>query len=153
MKKRRDSVKIDLMRHYDIYNTNLIKIDKEDGQYYFEIGKEITTDLAEAISLMMRCVGWNDKVWDLRIDQTDSSKIDPEKCLYWLTGGRDEWEKMENYTKSWCDSYLIFQEEFGIIVVEIIKSSLKFKDIRDGFIKYLGMPRLYDFAINKGIVS
>ena len=51
----------------------------------------------------------------------------------------------------WGECYLKFQEEFGILVYSIIKKSKTFKDIREGFIKYLNLATLYNFALEKEI--
>ncbi len=153
MRRKRDLVKVDLMRNYDVHNGSLVKIDREEnGQYYFEIGKEVTVDLAEAVALMMRFINWNDDVWGLEIENVNYDDIDPEKCLYWLTGGKDEWDKLDNYKKTWCDSYLEFQEEFGTTVLSILRKSKNLKDVRVGFLKYLNLPILYNFAINRELV-
>ncbi len=138
----------------NIYNENLIKIDiEESGEYYFEIKSEITNDLAEAVAIMMRMKDrWNDKIWNTKIPNIDIYEIDPGKSLYWLSGGHDEWKKLEHYKKSWYESYNEFGEEFGTLVISIIKKSKTLKDIRNGFIKHLNMEKIYDFAIEKDLV-
>jgi hypothetical protein len=50
-----------------------------------------------------------------------------------------------------ADHLDIFQEEFGLSVISIIKSSKKLKDIRDGFIKHLNLTTLYEFALENKI--
>mgnify|MGYP000977703432 CR=1 FL=1 len=137
----------------NIYEENLIKIDTEEsGDYFFEIKNEVTNDLAEAVSIMMRIkIKWNDDVWDTQIPKINLYNIDPSKSLYWLSGGHEEWKKLENYKKSWHDSYLEFTEEFGLSIISILKRSKTLKDIRNGFIKHLNIERIYDFAIEKNI--
>ena len=90
-------------------------------------------------------------VWSIEVEH--NTAIDPEKCLYWLSGGNKEWFLLEHYNKPWVECYLDFQEEFGFMVVEIIKRSKTLGDIRNGFNKYLNLPTLYDFAISKGHVK
>jgi hypothetical protein len=137
-----------------IYNENLIKIDiEESGEYYFEIKSEITNDLAEAVAIMMRIRDkWNDKIWNTKIPNINIYEIDPRKSLYWLSGGHDEWKKLENYKKSWHESHSEFGEEFGMVVVSILKKSKTLKDIRSGFVRHLNMGKIYDFAIQKNLV-
>lgn len=146
MKKRRDVKENNVI----IFKNNNVKITKEPNQYlFFEIKKEITSDIAEAISLMIDIE--DSELWEIELNK--NINIDPEKCLYWLSGGDKEWLLLEHYNKNWVDCYLDFQEEFGFIIVEIIKNSKTLGDIRNGFIKYLNLPTLYDFAISKGFVK
>lgn len=149
MRKRKVALKA-----HDVYNDNIVKISKEQNEYFFEIGKELTMDVAEAVSMLMRHKdSWNSPFWDLEIKNISYHDISPEKSLFWLTGGYSEWRTLEHYNKPWCDCYLEFQEEFGVLIINIIKRSKKLKDIRDNFIKYLSLPVLYDFAINKGMTK
>lgn len=145
--------KVDVLRPNNIWDSDVIKISKDYDDYYFEIGKEVTNDIAEAVSIMMRNYRQNDAIWDLSISDIDYYNIKPSKCLYWLSGGDNEWIKNRiNYKKNWFECELEFQEEFGIIVISILKKSKTLSDIRVGFIKYLNLPTLYNFAIEKNIV-
>ena len=78
--------------------------------------------------------------------------ITPEKSLFWLTGGYSEWRTLTHYNKPWCECYLEFQEEFGFLIVNIVKKSKTLSDIRNGFQKYLNLPTLYDFAISRDFI-
>ena len=69
----------------------------------------------------MRKVDFNEAVWDLEVSNIVLENITPERSLFWLTGGYSEWRTLENYNKPWCDCYLDFQEEFGYLIVNIIK--------------------------------
>jgi hypothetical protein len=150
MKKK----KINLMSGgKNIWSNNQVNINKEESEYFFEIGTELTNDVAEAVAIMMRKVDWNSPVWDLEINDVVSENIGPEKSLYWLTGGKNEWINLEHYKKPWSEYYLDFQEEFGIIIVSIIKKSKNLKEIRDKFNKYLNLPILYDFALSKNMIK
>jgi hypothetical protein len=147
MKKK----KVATMRNFGFWSDNLVKIDKEGDQYYFEIGSDITTDLAEAVAIMMMKYKNNGKFWDLEIKDIDYYNITPEKSLYWLSGGDTEWQLMNNYKKSWMECSLEYQEEFGLRVISILKKSKTMKDIKNGFLKYLNLPILYEFALEKEI--
>ena len=147
MKKK----KVAIMRNFDFWSDNLIKIDKEGDQYYFEIGSDITTDLAEAVAIMMMKYKNNGKFWDLEIKDIDYYNITPEKSLYWLSGGDNEWQLMNNYKKSWMDCSLEYQEEFGLKVISILKKSKTMRDIKNGLLKYLNLSILYEFALEKEI--
>lgn len=148
MRKR----KVEVLRPNNIWDSESIKISNESNKYFFEILGEVTTDLGEAVSILMKKIKWNDKIWTLKINELDLYNIEPSKCLYWLSGGDEEWMKMENYKKCWADCYMEYQEEFGIIVISILKRSKTLKDVRDGFLKHLNLPILYNFAIEKEII-
>lgn len=149
MKKR----KLDLKpMAKDVYNRGVVRVSKEENEYFFEIGKELTSDVAEAVAILMRKVDFNEAVWNLEVSNIILENITPERCLFWLTGGYSEWRTLENYNKPWCDCYLDFQEEFGYLILNIIKRSKTLKDVRENFLKYLNLPILYDFAINKNMI-
>jgi hypothetical protein len=149
MKRRKIDVK-SLSR--EIYNSGKIRFLHEESDYYFEIGKEITTDLAEATAILMRVVETNDKIWNLKIDVIDYEKIEPSRCLFWLTGGHSEWSNLENYNKPWSSYYLDFQEEFGFLIISILKKSKTLGDLRYYFTKHLNLPILYEFALSRNMI-
>ena len=139
MKKK----KVAVMRPNNVWDSELIKISNDYDGYYFEIGMNLTTDLAEAVAILMRLKSkWNDEIWNLKINDIDFYNIDPSKCLYWLTGGDEEWMNGDNYKKPWHEVGLDFQEEFGIIIISILKKSKTLKDIRTGFLKHLNLATL-----------
>ena len=87
----------------------------------------------------------------MAIEEIDYYNITPEKSLYWLSGGEIEWKIMSNYKKTWIDSSLLYQEEFGMRVISILKKSKTMNDVRNGFLKYLNLPILYEFALENEI--
>lgn len=150
---KRKKIALKSGRANEILNQDTFRITKEGGEYFFEIGKETTSDIAEAVAILMRKIDWNDKVWDMEVDKKlIYENLTPEKSLFWLTGGYTEWRTLNHYNKPWCDCYLEFQEEFGFIVVNIVKKAKKLSDVRNGFIKYLNLPILYNFAISKNMI-
>ena len=74
----------------DVYNNGIVRVTKEEGTYFFEIGNELTSDIAEAVALLMRKLDWNDELWNLQLDDVNIDFITPEKSLFWLTGGYTE---------------------------------------------------------------
>jgi hypothetical protein len=143
--------KVDFEPNY-IYN-NMVRISKDETEYFFEIGKDVTVDVAEAISIMMRKKELsNSTVWNLEMNLFNSD-ITPEKTLFWLSGGYDEWKTLENYNRPWCECYLEFQEEFGFLVSNIIKKSKTLGEARDKFIKNLNLPILYEFALGRNLTK
>jgi hypothetical protein len=148
MKKK----KVELLRKFNFWSDNFIKIDKEGDQYYFEIGSEVTTDISEAVAIMMTYQNKDiNKFWELEIKDIDYYNIRPELAIYWLSGGDYEWKVMNNYKKIWNDCFLDFQEEFGITIISILKKSKTMGDIKDGFLKHLNLSSIYEFALDKGI--
>jgi hypothetical protein len=151
MKKRK--VEIKSKGSKIVYSSEFINISKENDEYFFEIGNQLTNDIAEAVSILMRKIDWNSEIWNLEIKDIVTEDISPEKSLYWLTGGYDEWQSLEHYNKPWSEYYLDFQEEFGMLIVNIIKKSKTLKDVRDKFMRFLNLPTLYDFAISKNMLG
>ena len=150
MKKKRDLLekKIEKM----IFNDKTRKINIEGNKWFFEIGKELTTDIAEAVSILIRECDHNDQIWDVELNDMHKDDIRPEKCLYWLSGGYKEWKSLDNYNMPWCDCYLDFQEEFGISIINMVNKSKNLRDIRNYFINNLNLPVLYDFALSKNFI-
>jgi hypothetical protein len=136
----------------DVYESNIVRINKEENEYFFEIGNELTTDVAEAVAILMRKVEIDNPIWEIELKDLEV-EVSPEKSLFWLTGGNQEWRTLEHYNKPWRDCYLEFEEEFGFLILNITKRSKKLKDIRNNFIKYLNLPILYDFAISKNMIK
>jgi len=58
---------------------------------------------------------------------------------------------MNNYKKTWNDCFLDFQEEFGITIISILKKSKTMDDVKNGFLKHLNLPAIYEFVLEKGI--
>lgn len=134
-----------------ILNDSFVRVTKFDNQYFFEVGKEITSDLGEAVAILMRNNTEDNSIWELEIGDMDMD-IEPSKALFWLTGGYKEWRSLEHYNRPWADCYIDFQEEFGFIVYNSVKRSKKLNDIKKAYLKYLNLPILYDFAISKDLV-
>lgn len=147
MKKRRKEE----IENFTFIN-DIIVINRNDDDTYFEIGSQSTYDVAEAVSILMRQVSNNDDVWQTPVLNIDIENITPEKSLYWLTGGIDEWDMLDNYNRPWCDCYLDFQEEFGFMIINAVKKAKKLGDVRDYFNKYLNLVVLYDYAISKNFI-
>jgi hypothetical protein len=149
MKKRKDL--LEKIGTKTIFTDKTRKISIEGNKWFFEIGKEITTDIAEAVSLLIRECDSNDQVWDVEL-KDNTEEIAPEKSLYWLTGGYKEWKSLENYNRPWCDCYIHFQEEFGLTILNSVNRSKTLGDIREYFIENLNLPVLYDFALSKDLI-
>jgi len=142
------------MKQHKIANSwksNDININRLNNKHFFEIGESVTTDIAEAVAIMMRLNVISKEAWNTKINKDDLYNTKPENALYWLSGGDEEWMIEDNYTKNWHECYLDFQEEFGLTVIEIIEKAETLDDVRKGFIKYINLNILYEFALRKGI--
>ena len=100
----------------------------------------------------MKRIKWDDPIWKTEI-KIETDEIFPEKSLYWLSGGDEEWIKLENYTDPWNECYSYFEEEFGNMIIQAVKDSRTLLDIRNFFTKHLNLPILYDFAIKMNLVK
>jgi hypothetical protein len=129
------------------------KITKTNSQEtLFEFGEVVTTDLAEAVSIMMKESDMiSDKIWKNRVTE-NIENIEPRRALYWLSGGDREWLTLENFNRNWIECEWDFQEEFGFTIIEILKKSKTYDDIRKLFQKKLSLPILYEFALRKNFV-
>jgi hypothetical protein len=119
----------------------------------FEIGADVTADVAEAVAMLMRKTDDSHPIWETQLKNIQLEELTPEKSLFWLTGGTKEWQNLEHYNRPWCDAYLEFQEEFGMQIINIVRKAKKLKDIKDGFNRYLNLPILYDFALSKNMIK
>jgi hypothetical protein len=129
-----------------------LEISKEGDGFVFEIGNEVTNDVAEAVSILMNRVKWDDSIWDMEVTGDLVENVVPENSLFWLSGGNKEWNDLHYYNKPWKECCLEFQEEFGFMIMSIVKKSKKLIDIRNGFMRYLNLPILYDFAVSRDMV-
>jgi hypothetical protein len=133
--------------------SSFVRISKEvNGQLFFEVGNEITTDIAEAVSIMMRIPNLDEAIWEKELPM-DFDTVEPRRALYWLSGGDNEWVALQNYNRPWSQCDIEYQEEFGFMVISILKKSKKLKDIKQGFIRYLNLPTLYEFALSQGYIK
>ena len=134
-------------------NSNFVRISEEaNGQLFFEVGSEITTDIAEAVAIMMRISNIDESIWQKQLP-IDMENIEPRRSLYWLSGGDKEWINRQNYNISWSECDFEYQEEFGFMIVSILKKAKNLGDIRNGFIRYLNLPILYEFALSRNYIK
>src|SRR5690606_21946004 len=99
-------------------------------------------------AIMMRFKNkFNKDIWNIDVSGINYYDISPEKALYWLTGGENEWRDQNNFVKKWSECALDFEKKFGSILIDIINNSNSLKDIEDGFLEYLNMSILYEFAL------
>lgn len=149
MGKKR-STKENLIRRED--SDNFIKLVPTQEQTFFEFDNFVSEDVAEVVAIMMRKKDVENSFWTQRIQKNDIN-VEPRKCLYWLSGGDREWVKLSNYRKPWNEVEEDFENEFKYLIKWIINRSNTLGEIRDNFIKYLNLPIIYEFALDKNIIK
>jgi len=150
MGKRR-STRQDLIKTREIEDfVNLVPTTNQ--QIFFEFDNHVTEDVAEAVAIMMRSNDVKKSFWEQKISANNDS-VEPRKSLYWLTGGDREWVKLSNYTKPWNEVEDEFENEYKFLIKWIVNKSKTMGEIRDMFIKYLNLPTLYEFALEKGFTK
>jgi hypothetical protein len=137
-----------------LLNNHSVNVSEGAGNcLFFEVSDVCTTDICEAVSLMMRFNVTDPNIWNRDITKNlDLDLIDSKKCLYWLSGGDDEWVKRHFYKRPWNECDLLFQEEFGVTVLVIYKKSKTLGDIKSGFLKFLNLPVFYEFSLSRGLI-
>ena len=145
-------MKKNLESNENLRTNRVVLIEKEaNGQFFFEIGNEITTDISEAIAIMINKISKNSEVWN--IENNFNKNIQPEKSIYWLSGGHKEWRSLEHYKKPWRELSPIFTDEYGNLIKKIIKKSKTLGEIREQFLKYMNLSIIYEFALDKEIIK
>lgn len=130
---------------------NFVKIEKGEKTLFYQIGDFITTDVAEAVSIMLSTPEIDAHIWNTKFN-FDIEELEPKKCLYWLTGGDKEWIILENYKKPWIDCELDFQEKYGLLILDIVRNSKTLGDIKERFQKELNLLDLYEFSLSIDII-
>lgn len=136
---------------YSYESPEVIIVKESSGEFFFEVGNEITTDISEAVAIMINKISKNSEVWNL--ENNFDKNIHPEKPIYWLTGGHKEWRSLEHYKKPWREYSPLFIEEYGNLVKRIIKKSKTLGEIRDNFLKYMNLSIIYEFALDKEMIK
>lgn len=152
MKKKKVMLKEREISSSVIYCSDRIRVSKEkNNELFFEIENEITSDLSEAIAIAINKNVKEEEFWNM-MHNINISNVSPDKALYWLSGGDEEWISRNNYKRSWADSYLLFQAEFGLTVINIIEKSKTFGEIKSGFYKKINMETLYEFSLENNLI-
>ena len=135
-----------------IYSSSSLQISKEANNLYFEHLRFKTEDIAEAVSyLMYRKELTDSSLWSIEVDGINKD-VSAVRCLYWLSGGKAEWSDTGMYSTTWVSVYDIYEESFGYIILDIIKSAKTLGEIRDLFIKYIPLQIFWEFALKNNII-
>ncbi len=79
MKRKRDLTKSE---NSDLlFRNHKVSIFKSKDEWYFEIGKEMTKDLAEAVTILMKTTGVTDEIWNIEIKNINLDEISPSRSL------------------------------------------------------------------------
>jgi len=137
-----------------ILESNFVKVSEGVGNHlFFEIQEYCTTDILEAVAIMMRKGVTDKSIWSQNIQKNlDIEHCEFRHCLYWLSGGDEEWKKREFYKRPWNECDLLFLEEFSTTLYVIAKKSKTLADIRDGFVKSLNLPVFYEFGLSRNLI-
>jgi hypothetical protein len=140
------------MREDVLFQNNEIIITKEfNGELTFQIGKEFTSDILEAVAILMRNSRWSNlDIWDLEID-IEKSNLNTINCLYWLSGADTFWNHPDCKVE-WKVAYPMLVDEFDDKLQGISKKRKSLKEIRKSFIKHFNLDTFYEFALSKGII-
>ena len=82
MKRKKELLDKELSEMVSIKDKVIISKDK-DG-WFFEVGKEITSDIAEAVVILMRDFSWNHTIWETEVGKikieniTHGSNLNPD---------------------------------------------------------------------------
>ena len=158
--KRNEWMEDELILVYKLENeqTNVYTTKNNDNLYFQSTNPVLNSvfesnDYSEAVATLMRIRGiFTDRdFWNISLKNKYS--VDVEKTLYWLTGGDKEWQINNNYKYKWEEVKSMFIDEYGDIILNIIKNSSKLIHIRNGFLNELNLPKMYEFALKHKLIN
>ena len=76
MRRKKDLLSKELSEM--IYLTDKVIISKDSGEWFFEIGSEITSDVAEAAVILMRNFSWDHPIWETDVIDVKIENLTPE---------------------------------------------------------------------------
>jgi len=145
-------MKKNLESNENLRTNRVVLIEKEaNGQFFFEIGNEITIDFCEAVAIMMSKIRKDDPIWSTKI--VFDRNINPVKSLYWLTGGHKEWRQPEHYRGNWGKFSAKFSERWSDKILKISKRAKTLSDVRSGFLKEVNFLDIYEFALKNEMLK
>jgi hypothetical protein len=151
MKKKKNLIQEKISHQEVLLDQDQVIVIQNNDNTYFQIGYQITDDLAEAVSIMIRTIHENDPIWNKKIK--NKNELDYKKSLYWLSGGDDEWINLTHYNQPWIECSDLYVEKFKFDIQTIIDNSYTLKEIRDKFKNKLNMFKMYDFAISNNLIK
>jgi hypothetical protein len=137
------------LRNDVLFQRNEIIVIKEpNGEHTFQIGKIYTSDVLEAVAILMRNSRWAElDIWDIEVEIEEVNSIN---CIYWLSGGEEFWNH-PSCNVEWVDIYPTLIERFEG-KLESVKKRKTLRDIRKYFKKHFNLDTFYDFALSKNII-
>jgi hypothetical protein len=104
----------------------------EFGKLFFEIGIHLTDDVVEGVVLLMYAQKVPNDIWNIKLNK--NLEVSPIKSLYWITGGDSVWGINKNRITGWGICGGVFGDEFGDVIIDIVRNSVTLGDLRDGLI-------------------
>jgi len=142
------SYQIETISDKILFNDLTLYISRENNKkLFFNIKKQPyyteTYNTAEAVSILMRNKTWCDitSIWNIELSTTDKNVYSTAGVLLWASGGHETWNKMN---LDWLDYYNQLDIEYNKSITKIMRKSNTLGDIRNGFIKYLNLDKLYN---------
>ncbi len=161
MANKKKRVIIDNEKGSTAYESEMkdVVVFSDNGRLYFESSNPIVSedfksyDCAEGVAAFMKLktVFDDEKFWNTKIGNSKYG-VSPERALYWLSGGDREWKDNDTYMYDWSDVHSIFEHKFRDIIYEIVENAETLNDIKEGFMKYLNLPVIYEFALNNNLI-
>ncbi len=133
-----------------LLDNDQVNIKNTQNEIYFQIGHQITNDIAESVSMMMKILDDSDPIWNIKIK---NKNVNIQNALYWLSGGDDEWISLKHYNQPWNECYHLYESEFEESIYKIIEESITLKDIKEKFKKKFNMFKMYDFALSENLIK
>lgn len=140
-----------LEKEEKVFSNKYLNITNIGNQIIFEMQQHTTTDLAEIVAIMMKNNINDEEFWKLPTSQFDKN-IQPDKSIYWLSGGDSEWILLDNYSDTWYNCCNDFCNKWQNLVINSVQNSTTLGDIRKNFTEKLNLLTIYDWAISKGFV-
>ena len=129
---------------------NTLYFESNDEQLKEDFG---SFDVMESVAALMRLKQLRDTedFWSMKFHK--QWNVSAEKTLFWLTGGNKEWSDEGHFKYKWGEVHHIFLHKYSDIIYEILDNSETLGDIRQGFKEELNLPKLYEFALNNGLIK
>ena len=143
-----------------IYKKGNISVEKTKDGLLFNLNSQVindsyieTTDYLTATAMAMRVNNLESdrKFWNIKLINKYEN-INLEKTLYWLSGGKNEWNINKVYKHKWEDVKDIFLYKYSDKLLEIIKKSRTLGDLKRGFKRFLNLQEIYEFSLTNNLI-
>lgn len=125
-----------------IYEDAITACIDDAGQIYYLVYKlKIDTDDVVELAAGLNYIKYKEKnsIRDIRYDKTECN---PNKSLYWITGGDKVWNNLDWYKYS-----DIINDELSDIIIHIWETSETIGELQDRLLKTLNPARIYELLL------